>query len=352
MPQIVNILRTYLPESLQSILKSLIGHSFLGRWLRSRLLYSELKCNYLYDARRYLNYAILGRYNQAQANLCAEIIMNVHFIEKGLSHPTPRLQFGQQPIKCIQKYLVEYISRFGHDMVTATGLDALTAYCQFHQQHGVRIDALESSLQKLLAEQPDNGCQGKAGGSISITREEIHSSGKMDIEPFLKSRHSIRHFDTRPVEEDLIRRAVSLAITTPSVCNRQMWKVWVFRDRDRKQAILSLQNGNRGFRKEIDTVLLVTCDLQSFFSIGERNEAWIDGGMFAMTLLLALHSLGLGACCLNWSVAKEKDHEFRKLIELPEEEVIIVLIAVGHIPEQLSVACSARKSLNDVLLWN
>lgn len=349
--RVSDMLRRHLPESIQSIIKffyRLIRYSFLGKWLVSQRVYKKLKSNYLYDARRYLKYAILGEANQVQSSLRARIIMHAHCIEKGLSHPSPRLRFGQRYIDCILKDLSEYIPKFGYDLAANIGIDVLTAYCKFHQEQGIRIDVLESLLKDLTCERAEDGCGVKTGGSVSMTKEEIQSSGKIEIEQFLKSRHSIRHFDTRPVEDDLIRRAVSLAITTPSVCNRQMWKVRVFRN-DRKQAILDLQSGNRGFQDEINTLLVVTCDLQCFFSIAERNEAWVDGGMFSMTLMLALHSLGLGACCLNWSVFQDKDRELRKLIELPETEVVIVFIAVGHIPERLSVARSARKPLKDVL---
>jgi len=337
-------------NALNTPLYRLIRYSFLGKWLVSRRTYHALKKSYLYDAHRYLKSAILGKHNRAQLSLRARIIMNAHCIEKGLSHPAPRLRFGQQHIDDILTDISDYISTFGYDFAVNMGLDVLTQYCKFHQQQGIRIDALESSLKNLNSGRPENACQTSTAGCVPVTRQEIHSSGKIDIEPFLRSRHSIRHFDNRPVEDALIQRAVSLAITTPSVCNRQMWRVRAFRDHKYKKIILDLQNGNRGFQEEIDTLLVVTCDLQSFFSIGERNEPWIDGGMFSMTLMLSLHSLGLGACCLNWCAEKEKDRELRNMIGLPETEVIIVFIAVGHIPEKLSVALSARKPLDDILV--
>jgi nitroreductase len=231
-------------------------------------------------------------------------------------------------------------------------MDVLTAYCQFHRQQRFPMAALESAVRELTAHgQPEVRCLGQAGGILAITRAEIHAAGKVDIESFLTSRHSIRHFDDRSVAEELIQRAVSLAISTPSVCNRQAWKARVFKDPKHKKVILDLQNGNRGFGEQIDTLIVVTCDLQSFMSVGERNEAWIDGGMFSMSLVLALHSVGLGTCCLNWSVRQEQDRELRDTIAVPEAEVIVMLIAVGHIPERLSVARSARKPLNDVLFW-
>jgi nitroreductase len=354
MGRISNVIRAYLPQPVKSALKPLRRmwrRSFLGGRIEAWLSYRELRSNFLYDARRYFHHAALNPNTLTRSNLQAKIVAVSHCIEKGLSHPAPRLRFGQQHIDILLACLPEYIEKCGHDLATAIGLGVLTEYCRLHERQGVRLESLESALEKLKAMQSPAPCSEEAAGAVSATRTEIHAAGKTDIEGFLKSRHSIRHFDTRRVEEDLIRRAVSLAITTPSVCNRQMWKARVFRDVEMKRAILDLQTGNRGFQEEIDTLILVTCDLQHFASIGERNEAWIDGGMFAMTLTLALHSLGLGTCCLNWSVEQDRDRQLRRLMKLPESEVVVLLIAVGHIPKRLMVARSTRKPLEEILVW-
>jgi nitroreductase len=110
-----------------------------------------------------------------------------------------------------------------------------------------------------------------------------------------------------------------------------------------------LQNGNRGFGNQIKTLLLVTSDLGQFVSVGKRNQCWVDGGMFAMSLLYALHSLGVATCCLNWSVRRAVDHQMKRLIHLPDAEVIIMLIAVGHYPPHFHVTRSPRKPLRDIL---
>src|SRR3546814_1994141 len=64
---------------------------------------------------------------------------------------------------------------------------------------------------------------------------------------------------------------------------------------------LSLQNGNRGFGHEIPCLLILCTDLSAFDTAGERYQHWIDGGMFSMSLVWALHALGYSSCCLNWS---------------------------------------------------
>jgi nitroreductase len=113
--------------------------------------------------------------------------------------------------------------------------------------------------------------------------------------------------------------------------------------------LLSFQNGNRGYGDQAGAVLLITADMRAFTMLGERNQAWIDGGLFAMSLNYALHSLGLGACMLNWSVEKGQDEALRAAFAIPEQEVVIMMMAVGHMPERLRVARSPRRPLKSVL---
>ena len=52
-------------------------------------------------------------------------------------------------------------------------------------------------------------------------------------------------------------------MTAPSACNRQYVRVHSVGDIEMKKAILSLQNGNRGFGENADKLLVVTADHQT-----------------------------------------------------------------------------------------
>ena len=81
----------------------------------------------------------------------------------------------------------------------------------------------------------------------------------------------------------------------------------------------------------------------------ERNQSFIDGGFFGMSLVYALHYLGLGTCCLHWSVNYKKDNKLRKLVKIKDSENILFMILVGHLPTKLKVAKSERIDLNDIM---
>jgi hypothetical protein len=48
---------------------------------------------------------------------------------------------------------------------------------------------------------------------------------------------------------------------------------------------LSYQNGNSGFGHTVPALFVITSDMRIFEKSGERNQGWVDGGLFAMALV-------------------------------------------------------------------
>ena len=96
-------------------------------------------------------------------------------------------------------------------------------------------------------------------------------------------------------------------------------------------------------------VLLVTVDLRQFDLIGERNQGWIDGGLFAMSLVYALHAASLGTCMLNWSEDCKSDKRIRGAFKIPDHEIIITMIGAGHVPHKFEVTASPTPNVEEVL---
>ena len=162
----------------------------------------------------------------------------------------------------------------------------------------------------------------------------------------------MRHFTGGIVTDAEIKAVISIALKTPSVCNRQSWKVHAYSNKAHMQQLLNIQSGSRGFGEQASSVLVITSDLSSFVDVSERYQAWIDGGMFSMSVCLSLHAQGLGTCCLNWSKLPADDFAMRKVANIELQEQIIMLIAVGTLPEQFNVAYSARKPIDQALQFH
>lgn len=330
----INIIKKTLPRNLRKKLINLLQ------------IYS-LKKEFIYDYKKYKKYSYSFREDKEKRHYESDMIFYYHKIEKGLALPEPRIGFGKENVKYLLKILKEYVKKFGWDDISSISLNTLYEYYYFNKENNLNIIELYKELEELKKTIPSDIKQG-IGGTIEITKEEIENA-RVDFKKFAYTRYSIRNFAPGFVSPDLIKEAVEIAQKTPSVCNRQSSKVYVYSNEVDKNNILKFQNGNAGFGHLADKILIVTVDLRDFRGRHERYQAFIDGGMFSMSLIYALHSLGLGTCALNLSITNEVENNLKKAAKIPKSEVLMMMIAVGQIPEKLKVAWSPRRNIADIL---
>lgn len=333
---------------MKNMIKSILPDSFKERIVKSKIfnLY-KLKNEYNKDYKKFKRFSYKFSVEKEKRHDESDLIFYYHKIEKGLSLPNPKVGFGKDNIKYLLNLLNEYIKKYGWDDISVISLNTLYEYYYFNKANNLSLNELYFELEKLKKTMPEN-VKKSMGGTIEITKKEIQSS-LFDFEKFAYSRYSIRNFTNEVVSLDVIEKAVKIAQKTPSVCNRQSSKVYVYEKNNDKKKILSFQNGNKGFGHLADKILIVSVDLRDFRGPNERNQAYIDGGMFSMSLIYALHSLGVGTCPLNLSINNKVENELKKVAKIPESELLIMMIAVGHIPEKLKVAWSPRRNVYDVL---
>ena len=167
-------------------------------------------------------------------------------------------------------------------------------------------------------------------------------------ESFFYSRYSLREFKDEIIKDDIILRAVELSMKTPSVCNRQAWHIYHTNDDEIKKTVLQHQHGNKPFGDKIPNLFIVATDLKAFFSAEEHYQHWIDGGLLSMSLMYALHSLGIATCPLNWSQSPKDDKALRKAINIKQNHTITMLLALGYPDENNKVCVSARRPIEEV----
>lgn len=255
----------------------------------------------------------------------SRLTINYHGLEKGSTFPSPKRPYGASKIIAIEKLLNNADQQSINVSARSHAMSAVDATIAFNET-GVISHQISPSV--TSAPPIWNGAAFRA---------------------FTAARHSIRNFDAeRPVDDIIIREAVTTATEgTPSVCNRRSYRAHYYSDRKSIDALLDLQNGNRGFGHTVQGLFVVTQRRSSFVGPGERNQRWIDGGLFAMTLVFSLHSLGLGTCFLNWSQTNARTDSLRERGRIPRDEDIIVLIAVGYPPASYRVASSPARPLSE-----
>jgi nitroreductase len=163
----------------------------------------------------------------------------------------------------------------------------------------------------------------------------------------VQSRHSIRYYLPTPPKKEDIEEALKIAQQTPSACNRQSWRTHVFMNQD-STSLLEQQGGANGFESEILCTILVTADMKAFLSY-EPMQCYVDGGLYSMNLINALHSLGYGTIPLSCGFQQKKLDNIAKNFGIPDNEAMICMIGVGVLHDTLNIAVSHRK---DITLTN
>lgn len=287
---------------------------------------------------RYKKYSFVTGHCQLKEQYEASITRLYHTIEKGLAYTDYRAGFGSDNVKTLMVEMQNYVSQ-GYDTEAffyKTALCVLRRYIEKNELY----KHVDVKLNEAVANLP--GTPNDDGGILEFRPAGAGEMHGMDYRDFAESRHSIRHFSEVPVELEKVKDAVRLAQLTPSACNRQGWRTRIIADKSVLEDVLNNQNGNRGFGQEIDKLLLVTADLRYFNSDREVFQAYIDGGMYAMSLINSLHYECIGTIPLSGSLTQKQDANVRKILGLEDAEVIILFIGAGNYPERCQTTKSTR----------
>ena len=305
----------------------------------------NLELNCLYDYIRFKKYySSDSDTSKNKKNLEAWILQDKHRIEKGLSLPYPRYFFGELVLKRLFGHLCDYNKQWGKDRVYYIGLGAFKAYEEFHKNGQKELPDFFIKIKSTIEAEDflEPTCELVGLGDIVI------SDGKFIdfFEEFSLSRHSCRNYDTnKKITPDLIKKIMKLTIKAPSVYNRQHWQAHFFSG-DMKNEILSFQNGNVGFTENIPYIAVITSDLGYFYTAHERNQPFVDGGIFSMNLMYAMHSYGIASCALNWCNSFHSDQSFLNKKYIKKSETVVMLLAFGYPNKSGSFAKSPRMDVS------
>lgn len=296
-----------------------------------------------FDKKRFCKYALNEKIMDTRI---FKITMYYHGIEKGLTMPNFRLGFGSADVKSLIFQLNEFINEFGvssRAITDATGV--LSEYVKVHDEHNFQIDPqIVEEVKKL---------QGKtnsiASKQIETTKSEYFSKINEDFKTFSFSRHSVRNF-CGEISKEQILKSVEIANNAPSACNRQPCKVHLISNKETIKQLLSLQSGNRGFGNSTDKLLVLTVNQSSICWMYERNDLYLNAGIYLMNLLYALHYNKVACCTLNWSVTPKEEEKIHELLNLNGNENVTVLVACGDVPDNFKLANSPRKGIDEVLV--
>lgn len=332
-------------QKLKKVIKCLIPNSYLEKRQRNFIIkqYDDLSN---YDKEMFLEHSNF-LHHETQLKYIGKIVQLYHIIEKGLTMPEMRLGFGvPKLINLIDKCLLYQKKYDKNNIQYQHALGVIAEYKYVHQKNQFKLDEkLLNKINDLLGGEKEI----MISEQIVKTKEDYFKHNKDSFDLFSNSRHSMRNFNGS-IKTNQIEEAIKLAQNTPTACNRQPGRVHIIEDKNLICEALKIQNGNRGFGHLADKLLIITADISSYQDSEERNLPYVDGGMYTMNLLYALHFNKVAACPLNWCRGKQDDLKMRKIISIPDSEIIIVLIACGNLPNDFKLAISKRNDFKDVYI--
>lgn len=312
------------------------------RWLLTRSIIKEY--------RRYSRSGWGNPSNKLSGNVDGQLSVYSHALEKGLSHPHPRVPFGEYALGGILAAL-KNPEQGPDDSRALVACAVAREVIDVHDAQGIELERQASSLERIIEtgklSSPVEDVRPLVGARRSVG-EIVPSDLGEAFDQVTATRHSIRTFQSLAVPVDEIRQAISLAIRAPSSCNRQPWKVYLVENREIIRTLLELQGGLRGWG-EPACLLTITSDSALYGNPYERHVPFVDGGLFAMTLVYALHTRGLANCMLN---AAQPDHvasSVRRILGASFSEVIVCFIAVGYAKDDTVFPKSPRIPVESVL---
>lgn len=148
----------------------------------------------------------------------------------------------------------------------------------------------------------------------------------MDMMELIHTRRSVRKYQERPVERDLIQKVIAAGTSAPSAGNQQPWHFIVVTDPVLLKRVPDV-HPHAQMAAEAPAGILVCGDP----SLEKHKGYWVqDCAACTENILLAVHAQGLGAVWTGIYPREERAENFRKLFNVPEGIIPFAFIPIGY----------------------
>lgn len=162
----------------------------------------------------------------------------------------------------------------------------------------------------------------------------------------IAKRYSVRHFTDQPVEDGQLGEILEAARLAPSGHNLQPWKLIVVRDRSVIRSMVHAVGGQQFVEQA--AVLIAACINGEGYHIGDQYDgAVIDIAIALDHMTLQAASMDLGTCWLG----NYDGREVRALLDIPPQNPVVALLALGHPDMTHTHRPRPRKQLSELVCW-
>ncbi|WP_058495140.1 MULTISPECIES: DUF3330 domain-containing protein [Legionella] len=153
----------------------------------------------------------------------------------------------------------------------------------------------------------------------------------MDMIDLILSRRAVRSFNSRELDEQTIEKILEAARYAPSPQNSQPWHFTLIRNKASLEYLASAAK-HAVFLSKAPLLIIVTVNRDVALDdwLIQHNQHVYSGAAAMQNMWLAAWSLDIGCC---WVTLDETTT--RKLVAIPEEQVLIGALAIGYLDDNL-----------------
>ena len=157
----------------------------------------------------------------------------------------------------------------------------------------------------------------------------------MDIFDTVKTMLAVRGYKADPIPGEIVSRIVEAGRLTASAMNRQHWDFVVVQDRQALQQLGKLASTGP---------YIAQAPLAIAVAVPDSILGHIDGARAVQDMMLVGWEAGVGS---NW-VGNVNTAEIKKLLNIPEDKMVLTIIPFGYPAEEIGRGVKDRKPLSEV----
>ena len=146
----------------------------------------------------------------------------------------------------------------------------------------------------------------------------------MKIFDGIKSRRSVRLYNSKPIEIEIINQIIESAIWAPSGKNGQPWKFKIITEQNIIEEIAKLSVNPRWMKTAPCLIIVYLDKMRSYHYIKDVQSC----GAAIQNMLLTAHEMGIGSCWIGSLL--EKGDDINKLLEVDDSLELMSVVSLGY----------------------
>lgn len=287
------------------------------------------------------NMKYLGFHKDTNLKIVWRLLLLSHSLEKGLSMSNGRKDFGYEKALELSKYFLLYEKKI-NDLLRYEYIEAMSImrrYIHYRLENDLSINNLH--YREDLPMFP--------AGYEKINKDNLQYNAK-SFQELCDKRHSVREFSNECIKKYEIENVIKLVSLAPTACNRQMIKIYCSMEKEVNKKLSVLIPGNKGYENENCIYLFIVAD-QSAFDDFEINQWFLNGGIVLAFMQLGFTAYGIGSCIYQWIKDLNTDMKAKKVLSIPENEIILSVMAIGNYKDEVNVLCSHKKDFKEFIVY-